>query len=276
MTTALIDADLVAYRCSASVGDGDLDIAVARCDRLMQEILYSTDAENYLSFLTGGNNFRKKVNPEYKANRKDKEPPKWLQECRGFLITEWKSIVSDGIEADDLLGISQKEHTILASLDKDLQMIPGFHYNWVKQEKTYVEPLAGLRHFYKQMLIGDRSDNIFGIDGIGPVKASKIIDCLDNEMSMIEVISELYNDPKRFVMNAQCLWIMKNEGETWVKRTSISDGPLKQEMDLLLDSMKSLMVDTSMELTTNPVMTSGIPVNGELTECMEPERVPLT
>lgn len=242
----------------------------------MQELLYTTQADSYLSFLTGSNNFRKKINTEYKANRKDKEPPQFLQDCREFLITEWNSIISDGCEADDLLGIHQSDGTTIASLDKDLRMIPGHHFNWVKGEQDYVDTLSGLRHFYKQMLIGDRSDNIFGIDRIGPVKASKLIDNLEDESEMIEVVADLYNDPKRFVMNAQCLWIMYKEGVTWVNRDLILPDQLQPEVDAMLDSMTSLMAAISMEPTTTPMSTSGIQFNGIEPESMEPEKMDLT
>lgn len=276
MTTLLIDSDLVAFRCAASVGEDAKDVALSRVDRLMQELLHLTGASDYIAFLTGPGNFRKKINLEYKANRKDKEPPIYLKDCREFLINEWNAVVSEGIEADDLLGIYQTDKTIIASLDKDLRMIEGHHYNWMHNVRDYVSELDGLRHFYKQMLIGDRSDNIFGVDKIGPVKAGKLIDNLEDEMEMIDVVANLYNDPKRFVMNAQCLWIMQQEGVTWVKRNLTLPNLLQQEAAIMSDSMTSLIKDISMVPTTTPPTTFGIPSNGVTPECMEPEVVPLT
>ena len=269
----LIDADLVAYRCSASVEPhGDEDVARLRCDRLMQELLHTTGAESYISFLTGPGNFRKQLNPEYKANRKDTIPPQWLQSCRKFLVEEWNSVVSDGCEADDLLGINQTPDTMIASLDKDLLMIPGQHYNWVKQEQTFVDEIDGIKHLYKQMLTGDRADNIFGVDGIGKVKAARIIDPLETEDEMIEKVLDLYNeDVTRFYMNVQCLWIMRNEGETWANRLNNLTLPLllQQEVAQRLSSTKYLMGVTLMEPTMSSQKISGIPVVGEWTESME-------
>jgi len=280
MTTLLIDADLVAFRCAASVEPhGEEEVALLRADKLMRDLLHNTNSENYLAFLTGANNFRKKINPEYKANRKDKEPPRWLQACRGFLVSEWNAIITDGCEADDLLGVYQTENTRIATLDKDLRMIPGNHFNWLHNEYFYVSELEGLKHFYKQMLIGDRSDNILGVTGLGQVKASKYIDPLTNEQEMLDIVWSLYNeDAQRFVMNAQCLWIMQKEGETWLERKTdlILPAPLKLEVEVLSASTTSLMAVISMEPTTSPKMTSGIPVNGEWTESMEPEVVDLT
>ena len=268
----LIDGDLIAFRCAASVGeDGSEEIAVLRSDRLMQDLLHSTEADTYQVFLTGSNNFRRKVNPEYKANRKDKVPPAHLQACREYLVKEWHALVSDGCEADDLLGINQTEDSTIASLDKDLLMIPGWHFNWLHNEKKYVVPEDGIKTFYKQMLIGDRSDNIFGVDKIGKVKAERYIEPLETEEDMICQVLDLYGtDILRFLMNAQCLWIMQNEGETWVQRTKhlTLPAPLQLEVARMLDSMTYSMGATSTEPTTNPVKISGIAVVGILPDSM--------
>ena len=207
---ALIDCDLVAYRCAASCNteeEGALETALLRCDKLMQEIVYAVSADSYRAFLTGKNNFRKRINPEYKANRKDTVPPIYLQQCRDFLITEWNAEVSEGCEADDMLGENQTSETIICTLDKDLDMVPGMHYNWVKATIYEVTTLEGIKHLYKQALIGDRSDNIQGVAGIGPVKAAKLIDNLETEEEMYEVVSGLYDSKERLCMNLQCLYI---------------------------------------------------------------------
>lgn len=243
MTIALIDSDLVAYRCAATVPENvDKDVAFYRMDVLIQQIIEATDATQYRVFLTGRNNFRKKINPEYKANRKDTVPPVYLQECRQYLVDNHNAIISDGCEADDLLGINQTQDTIICSLDKDLRMIPGNHYNWTKVELDRVTKQDGLRHFYKQMLIGDKSDNIFGVDKIGPVKAAKLIDHLDDEQDMFDAVWAKYDeDAARFVMNANCLWIQRNHGEIWANQQALTlPKECQQEVEASLEFMKSL------------------------------------
>lgn len=297
-----IDGDLISFRCAASVtDDGEEEIAILRADRLMRELIHLTNIDGYNCFISGGGNFRKKVNPQYKANRTT-EPPKHLQSCREFLVKEWNAILATGCEADDLLGINQNiinssyhsmllekqqdgcHESIIISLDKDLLMIPGWHYSWEisgagwtkEATRSFTTPLEGLRTFYKQMLIGDVADNIFGVRGIGKVKASKIIDEIEDEEEMIEIVHDLYNeDSERFLMNAQCLWIMQREGETWVSRIKHLTLPdlLKQEVDAKYDYMTSLMDDTSMEPITTPQMTSGIHSNGEEMACTEQPEV---
>lgn len=245
MPIANVDGDLVAYPCAASCGEDDpLDVALFRCDKLMREILEASDCEEYNIYLSTQSNFRKIINPEYKANRKDMEPPQWLQQCKEYLITEWKAIVKEYYEADDLLGINQQDDTVLCSFDKDLLMIPGKHFNWKKQQygdSTLVGYYEGLQHFYAQMLIGDKTDNVIGITGIGPVKANKALDQCDNEQEMFDYVYEKYDEPRRFLINGCCLWICRNEGETWahhLKNSGLTlQKELKQELDQLLESM---------------------------------------
>ena len=265
MICSLIDGDLIAYRCSATVPeDVDKDVAFYRMDVLIQQIIEATDATQYRVFLTGKNNFRKKINPEYKANRKDTVPPVYLQDCRQYLVDNHFAVISDGCEADDLLGVNQNKDTIVCSLDKDLRMIPGRHYNWTKVELDSVNKQDGLRHFYKQMLIGDKSDNIFGVDKIGPVKAGKLIDHLDDEEEMIKVVWEKYDyNTKRFVMNANCLWIWREEKVLWGDRQDLFlPKDLRQEANMMSEFMKSLNQDTLTVPITTETLTSGSQDNG--------------
>lgn len=243
---ANIDGDLVAYPCAASCEEHDpLDVAIFRCDKLIREILEASDCDQYNIYLSTQSNFRKEINSEYKANRKDMEPPQWLQQCKEYLLTEWNAQVKEFYEADDLLGINQSDDTVLCSFDKDLLMIPGKHFNWKKQQygdMTIVEPYQGLQHFYAQMLIGDKTDNVIGIQGIGPVKANKALAQCDNEQEMFDYVYEKYDDPKRFLVNGACLWICRQEGVSWVQHLKNSEltipEMLKPELEAMSESMK--------------------------------------
>jgi len=216
---ALIDSDIVAFRCAASAENELEDVAILRVDKLMRQLLEETKSDSYLSFLTGSENFRYKINPEYKANRKDKPRPKYLNACREYLVTEYHSQITCGYEADDALGIHQQDEgkTIICSVDKDLLQVSGLHYNWVygNGEFKEVSNLEGLQRFYKQLLIGDTSDNLFGVSGIGPKKAAKIIDSIYDELEMFNAVKELYDDEERLMMNAQCMYIKRSEDDKY-------------------------------------------------------------
>lgn len=220
---ALIDSqsDIVAFRCAASAEIDEKDIAILRADKLMRDILEATGATTYVASLTGADNFRKVINPEYKANRKDKVPPRWLSDVQQFLMSEWKAEPTYGFEADDMLGMLQTEQSVICSIDKDLLQIPGKHYNFVKQEFYEVSELEGLQSFYRSALVGDTADNIFGVKGIGKVKAAKLIDPLTTEKDMYNTVCSLYNDPDRLEMNLNCLWLWRNENEMWGDRFAL-------------------------------------------------------
>ena len=212
----IIDGDLISYPCAASAENETEAICHWRIDdsiRLIKEA-----AKNFIEssiYLTGSNNFRKTVDPLYKANRADKLKPKWLESARDYLVSKHGAIVVDGMEADDALGINQTEHTVLCSFDKDLLMIPGNHYNWKKEKFTVVQWPEDYRHFYKQMLIGDTTDNITGVRGIGPVKAGKMLDSAEDPLEMYQIVRDTYNHHTRFIKNANLLWIMRKPNQMW-------------------------------------------------------------
>ena len=217
MKIALVDGDIVAYRCAASAENDDMSIALMRTDILMKDIMDNTQATSHKVFLSGSkdSNFRYTVNPSYKANRIGKPEPKHLAACKQFLVTHWGAVVCDGHEADDALGYSQTHETIICSIDKDLLQITGSHYNIVKKTYTQVEGDQGLKAFYTQTLVGDTSDNIIGVVGIGPVKAAKILDPLEPE-EWYDACKDLYcGDVERYHNNCKLLWIWRVPNGVW-------------------------------------------------------------
>jgi len=221
---ALIDGDIVVYRAAASAEEDDQWIAQARADQMMQDILADTGSTSYSVYLTGSGNFRREIAPSYKANRPDSRPKHW-EAVREFLITQHKAVVCNGFEADDQLGIDQdKTHgaTVICSIDKDLLQIPGKHYNFVKkvfQDVTYDE---GIKALYIQSLVGDRSDNIFGVQGIGPVKAEKALAKLLPE-EYYEACRSLYNDDERYHLNMKLLYIWQKPNDFWQAPTGAAN-----------------------------------------------------
>lgn len=216
---ALIDQDLVCFRCAASAEEDDLGIAIYRANELFDQILDKTGASSYRAFLTGPTNFRKQIYPEYKANRTAPKP-KHLEELRKWSIAELNAeIADDGLEADDMLGIYQTDDTIICSLDKDLLQVPGQHFSWEISGRGWTRPdtfteqseLEGLRLFYEQCIKGDRSDNIKGIEGMGEKKAKALLANANSEQEMINIVREAYGNDEEFLMNASCLWVLRHD-----------------------------------------------------------------
>ena len=149
------------------------------------------DAElNYYFSCKLDNNFRNKfpsVIP-YKGNRADLPKPYWKDVIIKDFFNDGPKIGlerDNDLEADDLIGIAATEgktfiRPIIASVDKDLNTIPGVHVNWDKESVYWVDEELARMNFYKQVLTGDAADNIVGIKGIGDRRASKILDSLAN------------------------------------------------------------------------------------------------
>ena len=249
MTIALIDGDIVAYRCAATAKEDDpFDIVAYRIEVLMRQILTATDCEEHITFLSGGDNYRKVINPEYKANRKDMIKPEYLEDAREFLIVDWSAKLTHNIEADDALGIHQTKDTIICSIDKDLLMIPGKHFNWLKQsypDYTIQTQEDGDKRFWTQMLTGDATDGVYGVRGIGPVKAEKLLSSGTNNEEWFDIVYSKYEDEMQFLLNANCLWIMRNKDSEWHKDLNlILPNELQQEQDRLSESMTFMRTAT--------------------------------
>jgi DNA polymerase-1 len=223
---ALIDQDLLCYRCAASAENDDLGIAIYRIDELLDNILNKTEATSYRAFLTSSSNFRKQIYPEYKANRTQPKP-KHLRDLQVYSLEKLNAeYAPDGLEADDALAINQIEDTIICSLDKDLLQVPGHHFSWEINGKGWSRPdtfieqseLEGLRLFYKQCLKGDTSDNVKGIEGLGEKKAAKILADCTSQQEMFNIVRDLYGNDEEFIMNASVLWILRSLDDNWKDR----------------------------------------------------------
>jgi hypothetical protein len=127
------------------------------------------------------NVYRSKVafEKEYKGNRKEK---KEYREYEGkaedaiaaakYVIENCNSVFAEGLEADDILSFLQdKDNTYIISNDKDLKQIPGYHFNQEILGLEEVTEMDALKMLCMQLLKGDPTDNIQGIDKIGDKKA---------------------------------------------------------------------------------------------------------
>lgn len=200
-----------------------------------------------------GKNFRHDIFPEYKGTR---------QKCPDDLKTQMKSIYDmvdtmdipvfryDGYEADDLigtlstLGIADPENLLIhiISSDHDLfQLIenqivvsvpqrggkPPLYFKETEVfEKLGVTP-AQIQDF--KGLAGDSSDNIKGVEGIGPKGASKLLQEFGNLENIYNNLNQLSENLKKKLENNKDSAFMSRE-----LATIITDIPI----DYSLDSMK--------------------------------------
>lgn len=197
MTTALIDADVLAYQAAAAGekgvdwGDGlwtlhsyEEDVWNIFNDKL-NAVLEKVEADHFVLAFTAPNNFRYQVLPTYKSNRTDKRKPLLLGWVRQAAMDKYNCYLREGLEGDDCLGIlaTSKEYpdTVICSIDKDFKTIPGKFYDFGKDVWYDIsEQEADWWHMY-QALCGDTTDGYKGCPGVGDVGARRIL-ALEGDM----------------------------------------------------------------------------------------------
>lgn len=129
--------------------------------------------------LTGPGNYRCQLAKQkpYKGNRDPEHKPVHYQLIRDYLVNALGARVVHGREADDEVSIlARRQPSIVATIDKDLDQVPGLHYDYAKKVFYTVSEEDAERFFWIQTLAGDGTDNIPGCPGLGLKKAAKIID----------------------------------------------------------------------------------------------------
>lgn len=227
---ALIDGDILVYRIGFASEGESKGVAISRMAEFVEELVMIPDVGDYQGFLTGSNNYRVEIAKEapYKGNRKAPKPEHY-DLLREYLTLSWGFRMVDGQEADDAIGIAayemEEDSYLIMTIDKDLDMIRGWHYNFIKGIRYRIDECDTLRHFYTQILTGDRVDNIPGLKGVGPKKAEKILGTASKESELFEAVLKAYdNDLARMTEMAQLLWIRRKEGEIWQPPSLSSNG----------------------------------------------------
>jgi hypothetical protein len=222
---ALIDGDIAVYRVGFASNTVSEGFCRARMDEFLTDLLmFQLDCEDVEGFLTwdSQSNYRVKlaVTQPYKGNRKAPKPVHY-DFLRHYLVDEWGFQQVMGQEADDSMAqwaTKFRDQSIICTIDKDLDQVPGWHYNFVKHRKYYVTDDAGFHSFCLQLLTGDRADNITGIRGCGPVGAAKLLESTSGYLAQLKKVSERYREEdggslSRFRENCSLLWLRRNSDQ---------------------------------------------------------------
>lgn len=135
------------------------------------------------TILSGPDNYRERLATivPYKGNRDPTHKPVWYQSIRNQLTSEFGACVVSGREADDECSILGWRHIrsssafCIATIDKDLDQIPGNHYNYLKQVFYAQSQQDADLFFWQQVLSGDATDGIPGCYKIGEQRAASIL-----------------------------------------------------------------------------------------------------
>jgi hypothetical protein len=189
-----------------------IENALGGVKRLLREIGTETDSDNLhviLSESTGKGNFRHAIAQQapYKGNRKLPRPVHY-HNIREYLVEHWGAQVVATREADDEIAIRANRYRaqgipyVVATIDKDLDQIPGPHYDYAKKVSYQVTADDARRAFWIQALSGDPTDNIPGCWRVGDDRAPKIVDqWLSNgfdDSQMFQALIAEYEKSKKF------------------------------------------------------------------------------
>lgn len=183
----LIDGDILVYKSAASVEFpvniyDDIYALYANLAEAMGKVYdelhdlktATTIHELVIAFSDRNSNFRKVINPEYKANRTTHRKPLVYYQLREAVERNFECVSIPTLEADDVMGLmgtAPDSEYILVSIDKDMRTLPTKLF--VDDKHVTIQLAEANRNFLTQTLTGDTTDNYKGCPGIGAVKAQR-------------------------------------------------------------------------------------------------------
>lgn len=158
----------------------DLEQGEENLGLLLNSFKHKLGASEVCVALSDSANFRKQINPTYKARRADIRPPMILVGLHEYLNLSWPTKIKPGLEADDVLGImATVKHSgrrIVVTEDKDLRTVPGWHWNPRKDDKPVkISEEQADFNWLVQTLSGDSTDGYPGCPKIGTVRAIRAL-----------------------------------------------------------------------------------------------------
>jgi DNA polymerase-1 len=186
----LIDGDEIIWRVAAALEketqwDEQNWVLWSNAEEVWQEATAAVarlfdrfGSQRHALAFTGRNNFRKTIEPTYKANRTGKRKPMCYAVLRERCLETFNCVSHEGLEADDVMGILATkpgaQRRIICGQDKDFKSVPCEHWDG-KDLVSYSSDEADLAHLM-QTLTGDAADGYKGCPGIGPAKAAKVLE----------------------------------------------------------------------------------------------------
>ncbi len=221
----LIDGDMLVYRVGFACDEESEKVAIQTMANYISELIsdLSEHYDNHKLYLTGSSNFRNEVavSQPYKGGRPSRKPVH-KDLLREYMLDAWKAELSDNMEADDCIAIksTELEHkSIICSLDKDFLQIPTKIYDYTKKIMKEVDERSATEWLYRQALMGDRVDNIAGVNGIGPKKAEKALEDWTTERELYERCLKLYEDNElnadRLYESLQLLYLLRSADDKY-------------------------------------------------------------
>jgi DNA polymerase-1 len=160
-------------------------------------------------FDTGRPSFRSELDAGYKANRNEAPDDLRVQLPYFRPLTEafcWPVMAVEGVEADDVIATlvsrarAREWDVVIYSGDKDLMQLVDDHVVVIDSMRQITYDAAGVEKKFGVApalvgeflaLVGDTSDNIPGVSGIGPVTAARLLGQYGSIESILASTGEL-------------------------------------------------------------------------------------
>lgn len=169
---------------------------------------------------------------EYKGNRKNVEDPydypgkiDDMYQCVDYIQKKFVSLIFKDLEADDIVAALQdREHTYIVSKDKDLKQIPGFHYDFEKNNIYEIDNERAIYNLAYQLMAGDSTDNIKGMPGMGEKRTMAFLEPLKPKQYINSVLREyqkkfgLFKGTDMFVETWNLVKVRENRGEHFISK----------------------------------------------------------
>lgn len=243
----IIDADSILFK-AACTASSKSDVR-----KSIKEILSEIDRECMMGEvrigIKGRGNFRYNCYKDYKSNRRpiEEKIKQFLNYGHDWVLDNYPCTMADGMEADDLCSIwcwealTQEIPYILAHIDKDLDQIPGNHYNYNKKEHYTVSAVEGYRKLCEQWLQGDSTDGIPGIPGVGPKAAQKALVGIPMERweRRVRAIYRSKGLSRKYCKQMyDCVYMLQNWEELYEHDPSLRPQAIECEPDVLQSKAK--------------------------------------
>lgn len=213
-TTLLIDGDTLAFiaasACQMTLDEEGLysnfafqaegERIVDNKIHTLKDQLGADQIKVYLS-CPSEENWRLKVDPDYKSNRKRSQRPLILSPLKQYLRAQYGAEHMAYLEADDALGVVATHPTlipgtkIVVGRDKDFATIPGLHHQLKDVDDDNrpivrtITPMEAMKSHLVQALSGDAVDGYPGCPGVGKKTAEKVVENPDKLVARKGVIT---------------------------------------------------------------------------------------
>ena len=188
---AVIDADIILYKACRVAEEAvdwgndqwilwsNLNQVKTIIDDQIDLIVDEMEADRSILCFSDKKNYRKEINPEYKANRRGVRKPLCFVPALQYCKDTYPFRLFKSLEADDTIGIiattENENEYVIVSEDKDLLTVPGTHWDLKLKKIFKIDEEEADFNFFKQTLTGDTVDNYKGCPKIGKVTAEKVL-----------------------------------------------------------------------------------------------------